>query len=418
MPSCGMNGFCLLFSFILFIHSSCSATMKDTNDIRDLILTNYSSETLPRLNQSSVLDIKITVYLRAIIDLDEPKGEMTTTMGFGSTWLDESLQWDPLEYGNQSEILVEDDKLWTPNLMLANPGSGNALTSVGQQKATVRSSGQVSNSETFVFNTLCDINVQYFPFDLQICHVKLSTWEYGSLLKFKPVPSMDLITFIENGVWSLIKTEVRTEDVGYAQDVIATVHLERRSLFYALNFLAPILILVLLNTAVFLLPADSGERMGFSVTILLSVAVYMTIISDKLPETSNPIACISFVLITYLLQSTSICIEAVVCLWYFHRDDSKPVGEKWAENIACTRRDAGDLHGSKKDSMKIKPVDSDGNQNAVDVCFAENKDYSTDSNDKITWKMVSKSLDRISLYWNIALTFFVSVVYFIVVTKR
>ena len=229
---------------------------------------------------------------------------------------------------------------------------------------------------------------------------------------------MDLITFIENDVWSLIKTEVRTEDVGYSQNVIATVHLKRISLFYALNFLAPILILVLLNTAVFLLPTDSGERMGFSVTILLSVAVYMTIISDKLPETSNPIACISFVLIAYLLQSTSICIEAVVCLWYFHRDDSKPVREKWAENIACTRHDAGDLHGSRKDSMKIKPVDSDGNQNAVDVCFAENKVYSAESNDKITWKMVSKSLDRIFLYWNIALTFCVSVVYFIVVTKR
>ena len=278
---------------------------------------------------------------------------------------------------------------------------------------------RLSNSETFVFNTLCDINVQYFPFDLQICHVKLSTWEYGSLLKFRPTPSMDLITFIENGVWSLIKTEVRTEDVGYSQDVIATVHLERRSLFYALNFLAPILILVLLNTAVFLLPADSGERMGFSVTILLSVAVYMTIISEKLPETSNPIAFISFVLITYLLQSTSICIEAVVCLWFFHRDDSRPVGQMWTGYIGCSRRDScgDDFHGHRKDSIKLKPINTDGNQKAVDG-FPENMKNSSESYNKITWKMVSKSLDRVFLCWNILFTFFISVVYFVVVSKR
>ena len=163
MHSSRVNCIYFLISFIFLIQSLWGATMKDTNNIRDLILTNYSRETLPLLNQSRVLDIKITVYLRAIIDLDEPKGEMTTTMGFGSSWLDESLQWDPSEYGNQSEILVEDDKLWTPNLILSNPGSGNALTSVGQQKATVRSSGRVTNSETFVFNKLIN-KCAVFPF--------------------------------------------------------------------------------------------------------------------------------------------------------------------------------------------------------------------------------------------------------------
>ena len=157
-----------------------------------------------------------------------------------------------------------------------------------------------------IVNTICDIEVTYYPFDIQKCHIIFNTWDFGVQMRFHVVnPTIDLSTFIENGIWVLSKTEISTyaDPSGQSQFLRGTLYLERRSLFYILNFLAPILVLMLLNSMVFVLPTDSGERVGFSVTILLSIAVYMTIISDKLPETSNPTAVLCFILIIYLLQS-------------------------------------------------------------------------------------------------------------------
>jgi hypothetical protein len=47
-------------------------------------------------------------------------------------------------------------------------------------------------------------------------------------------------------------------------------------------------LMCILNIFVFLLPADSGERVGYAITVLLAIAVFLTISSDSLPATSNP----------------------------------------------------------------------------------------------------------------------------------
>jgi hypothetical protein len=46
-------------------------------------------------------------------------------------------------------------------------------------------------------------------------------------------------------------------------------------------------LLAFLSAMVFKLPPDSGEKMGFSLTVLLAYAVYLTIISDDMPSTST-----------------------------------------------------------------------------------------------------------------------------------
>ena len=48
--------------------------------------------------------------------------------------------------------------------------------------------------------------------------------------------------------------------------------------------------LSLLNVLVFILPADCGERMALAVTVLLSFTVYLGIISDSMPKTSESLS--------------------------------------------------------------------------------------------------------------------------------
>ena len=62
--------------------------------------------------------------------------------------------------------------------------------------------------------------------------------------------------------------------------------IKRLATYYIVSVVFPVLFLSLTATLVFALPADSGEKMGTSITVLLSFAVYLTIVSENIPKTS------------------------------------------------------------------------------------------------------------------------------------
>lgn len=68
------------------------------------------------------------------------------------------------------------------------------------------------------------------------------------------------------------------------------IRLHRKRTFYVLNTIIPVVMLSLLNVLVFLLPASSGEKMALAVTVLLSFTVYLSIISEVMPKTSESIS--------------------------------------------------------------------------------------------------------------------------------
>ena len=53
------------------------------------------------------------------------------------------------------------------------------------------------------------------------------------------------------------------------------------------NMVLPVIILAVLGAFVFVLPVESGEKIGFALTILLSMSVVMTIVSDNIPPIST-----------------------------------------------------------------------------------------------------------------------------------
>ena len=72
--------------------------------------------------------------------------------------------------------------------------------------------------------------------------------------------------------------------------VTFVVHLRRKRFFYVLNTIIPVVMLSCLNVLVFILPSDCGERMALAVTVLLAFTVYLGIISDNIPKTSESLS--------------------------------------------------------------------------------------------------------------------------------
>jgi nicotinic acetylcholine receptor alpha-7 len=64
---------------------------------------------------------------------------------------------------------------------------------------------------------------------------------------------------------------------------------------------------------VFLLPPESGERVGYSRTVLLSIVVFLIITSNSLPGTSEPRMPIIFLLLTaYVVIGVLIVISVII----------------------------------------------------------------------------------------------------------
>ncbi len=63
--------------------------------------------------------------------------------------------------------------------------------------------------------------------------------------------------------------------------------MRRKPLYYVMNIMLPCLMLSLLDLLVFCLPPESGEKVSLGITVLLSFSVFLLVIADNVPQTSE-----------------------------------------------------------------------------------------------------------------------------------
>ncbi|XP_055957697.1 neuronal acetylcholine receptor subunit alpha-2-like, partial [Patella vulgata] len=132
-----------------------------------------------------------------------------------------------------------------------------------------------------VLTTFCELDMTYFPYDQQICKIHISPIDFNQgQLKF----------IIDNN---------------------SPIH---RPTFILLNVYIPVIILSFLNAAVFAVPVDSGEKLSYVLTVLLSLAVFMSTISHMLPTTSNHTPYITIYLSCLIVISTLSVLMTVLII--------------------------------------------------------------------------------------------------------
>lgn len=127
----------------------------------------------------------------------------------------------------------------------------------------------------------------------QTCDLKLTTSSYTTyeirLQMVKNVVNLDFYT--KNGEWELLSaTGMQSDDKARGGESFSSLtfrfHLRRRPLFHVLNTMFPVALMALLIPLTFKLHVDSGEKIGYSLTVLLAYAVYLSVISENIPSTS------------------------------------------------------------------------------------------------------------------------------------
>ena len=199
--------------------------------------------------------------------------------------------------------------------LLFSVDQGNDISFDYKFRTMIGADGSMFWGPGMKWRTSCDVDLTYFPFDTQNCTVKFVNWIYNKqLVNFvKYSPEVDLSFFQENGEWELIKTYVDDSEKYVYEDVempsIAfTITLQRIPTYFVLNVIVPCVILTAMCAMVFLLPSESGEKVSFGTTLLLSYTVLILMISDITPRsgTKIPLLCMYKLNIFSSLERVSI----------------------------------------------------------------------------------------------------------------
>ncbi|XP_017279117.1 neuronal acetylcholine receptor subunit alpha-3 isoform X2 [Kryptolebias marmoratus] len=188
-------------------------------------------------------------------------------------------------------------------------------------KALLHYNGDVTWIPPAIFKSSCKIDVTYFPFDYQNCTMKFGSWTYDKA-KIDLVligSTINLKDFWESGEWVIIDAPGYKHDIKYNcceeiyTDITYSLYIRRLPLFYTINMIIPCLLISFLTVLVFYLPSDCGEKVTLCISVLLSLTVFLLVITETIPSTSLVIPLIGeYLLFTMIFVTLSIVITVFV----------------------------------------------------------------------------------------------------------
>ncbi|RUS71038.1 hypothetical protein EGW08_021196, partial [Elysia chlorotica] len=289
-----------LFALITFLIGACLSqglgyygSDDEYRLVRDL-MKGYNKQVKPSVINNQALNVSFGVALAQIIDLDEKNQIITTNCWNTQIWHDPKLTWDPKKYGSIEVVRLPYDTVWLPDIVLYN--SAHLADESVSTNVIVNSNGTVMYLAMVIYKSSCSIDVKYFPFDSQHCTLDFSSWTYD-------LQGMNLILLGgEDGDLSNYKNSTEWELVGFLQErevvkfsccevpypfIKNHIKIKRRPLFYVFNMIFPCVLITLVALLGFYMPSDTGEKISMGITTLLSMTVFLMIVADQMPPTSD-----------------------------------------------------------------------------------------------------------------------------------
>lgn len=104
-------------------------------------------------------------------------------------------------------------------------------------------------------------------------------------------------------------------------------------MFYTVNLIIPCLFISFLTVLVFYLPSDCGEKVNLCISVLLSLTVFLLVITETIPSTSLVIPLVGeYLLFTMIFVTLSIVITVFV-LNIHYRTPMTHTMPKWVKTV-------------------------------------------------------------------------------------
>ncbi|XP_077087036.1 neuronal acetylcholine receptor subunit alpha-3 isoform X1 [Siphateles boraxobius] len=307
--------------FLFFLLSDSGVSSSDhEHRLFSIIFSSYNQYIRPVENVSDPVVVQFEVSMSQLVKVDEVNQIMETNLWLRHIWNDYKLRWNPTDFGGVEFIRVPSKKIWKPDIVLYNNAVGDFQVD-DKTKALLRYNGDVTWIPPAIFKSSCKIDVTYFPFDYQNCTMKFGSWTYDKA-KIDLVligSTINLNDFWESGEWTIIDAPGYKHDIKYNcceeiyTDITYSLYIRRLPLFYTINMIIPCLLISFLTVLVFYLPSDCGEKITLCISVLLSLTVFLLVITETIPSTSLVIPLIGeYLLFTMIFVTLSIVITVFV----------------------------------------------------------------------------------------------------------
>ncbi|XP_042890198.1 neuronal acetylcholine receptor subunit alpha-10-like [Penaeus japonicus] len=288
----------LIFLFLAITLSwKVSVVGADENEYRltRYLMANYDPSVRPARNSSEALSVVFGLSLHSIIDVDEKNQILTTNCWLTQIWTDSHLTWNASDFGGINVIRVPFMRVWKPDIILYNNADAQYTSATINTNVIVTATGQVTWLSHGIYRSSCDMNVEYFPFDIQSCKMKWASWTYdGYQLDLnKQMDDGDMSNYQTNGEFDLVEFTAAKNITFYSccpepyPDITFTIKLRRRPMFYVFNLILPCVLINGIALLVFYVPSESGEKVTLGISALLSMTVFLMTIRESLPPTEK-----------------------------------------------------------------------------------------------------------------------------------
>uniref|UniRef100_A0AAN0LM93 Nicotinic acetylcholine receptor n=1 Tax=Polyphagotarsonemus latus TaxID=1204166 RepID=A0AAN0LM93_9ACAR len=396
------------FLFSLFLFFTLTYAHLATKRLYEDLLNDYNRLIRPVYNNNDTVFVNLSLKLTQLLDINMKHQVMSTNVWIEQEWIDNQLVWDPKNYDGVDMIHIMAEDIWQPDIVLFNNADGifevSSLT-----KAIVYNTGKVFWKPPAIFRSFCQIDVQWFPFDTQVCSMKFGSLtydgaevdlmsvdksstikknltnvsetlkltqdnqysKYNEVLKNNLSEALPLqsnnpiydkqsiktsinsklisINHVETGIdmsefynsveWDVLAVPAHYKKEYFAgsqnpyPDITFKIFLRRKTLFYTVNLIIPIVGNAFLTLLVFYLPSDSGEKVTLSISVLVSLTVFFLLLAEIIPPTSLAVPLLGkYLLFTMILITLSICVTVGILNIHF-RSLSTHIMQPWVRSF-------------------------------------------------------------------------------------
>ncbi|XP_051165765.1 neuronal acetylcholine receptor subunit alpha-7-like isoform X1 [Leptopilina boulardi] len=305
------------------------------------LLDAYNVLERPVGNESDPLQLSFGLTLMQIIDVDEKNQLLITNLWLKLEWNDVNMRWNISEYGGVRDLRIPPHRLWKPDVLMYN-SADEGFDGTYPTNVVVKSNGTCLYVPPGIFKSTCKIDITWFPFDDQKCEMKFGSWTYDGFqldLQLQDESGGDISSFITNGEWDLLGVPGKRNEIYYNCcpepyiDITFVVMIRRRTLYYFFNLIVPCVLIASMAVLGFTLPPDSGEKLSLGVTILLSLTVFLNMVAETMPATSDAVPLLGTYFNCIMFMVASSVVSTILILNYHHRNSDTHEMSDWVRIV-------------------------------------------------------------------------------------
>ncbi|VDK23780.1 unnamed protein product [Taenia asiatica] len=272
------------------------------DEIMATIFRNYKTHERPTesLNESTV--VKVNMKILAIFSVDVRNMDYYVDALLRQTWMDPRLMWEHLpEHASYTMPIVSPnlkDQVWLPDLFFRNGKDGylHKMT-LPNYLLRVYPSGKVLYSQKITMRFACQMELQNFPMDEQVCDINIGSYGYTlQELRFDWTEQnalelnkdLQISEFNTPANFTTIDcTEKASTSTGNYTCLLVKFHLSRQLGSYLVTTYIPNALIIMVSWVSFWVPADAAPaRVPLGLLCLQGLCTQAVSISSSLPRVS------------------------------------------------------------------------------------------------------------------------------------